>query len=176
MKPYIFLDRDGTINIEKDYLYKIEDFEFEKASVEGLKHLQEKGYGLIIVTNQSGIARQYYTMDDVQRLHEYMQMQLSEAGVCIEKIYVCPHGPNDNCECRKPKLGLYYQAIEEFNIDVSRSYLVGDRLRDIIPAKQLGARGALVQTGHSGAEDLSTIEKESIFENLLAFAKVIPYV
>lgn len=173
-KPYIFLDRDGTINKEKDYLYRIEDFEFEDGCVEGLRLLQDKGYGLVVITNQSGIARGYYTLEDANRLHAYMTEQLKEAGVALERVYLCPHGPDDHCECRKPKIGLYRQAMEELQIDMARSYMVGDRVRDIEPAQHFGSRYALVQTGHCGSEDLSKIDKRFLYKNLAEFAQNVP--
>ena len=176
MKPYIFLDRDGTINKEKNYLYKIEDFEFEDGSIEGLKVLQGKGYGLIVLTNQSGIARGYYTAEDAGRLHDYMCKTLYAEGVYIEKIYICPHGPEDNCECRKPKLGMYKAAVQDLDIDLENSYMVGDRVRDLEPAMKLKSKYAFIQTGHSAEEDITALDSKSIFKSMLDFADFVPAV
>ena len=176
MKAYIFLDRDGTINIDKDYLHKPEDFEFEKNAITGLKKLINKGYGLVVITNQSGIGRGMYSIEDANRVHEYMIQELKKYDVEISAVYMCPHGPDDNCECRKPKLGLYEQAIKELDIDIGSSYLIGDRVRDMEPAYKLGCKGALVKTGHFRTEDISAIPQNDIYEDLLDFAENIPAV
>lgn len=173
MKPYVFLDRDGTINQEVSYLRRTEDFRLEEGCVEGLSLLQEKGYGLVVVTNQSGVARGYFTMEHVHRIHRHMIHMLSEYGICIEKIYVCPHGPGAGCVCRKPGVGLFEQAICELSIDVGHSYVVGDRLRDILPAKTLHCGYGALLTGYGKEEDFSQLDPEFIFENLAAFARSV---
>lgn len=124
MKKAILLDRDGTINVEKDYLHKIEDFEFEKNVIEALKIFSDLGYTMAVVTNQSGIARGYYTEDDLQKLNEYIKRELEKHGIVIEKFYYCPHHPEKGigkyktvCMCRKPNTGMLEAAIEEFDID-----------------------------------------------------------
>lgn len=137
MNKAIFLDRDGTINVEKNYLYKIEDFEFLPGVVDALKQLQRAGYLLIVITNQSGIGRGYYTEKDFRKLNNWMVATLKEQGVTITDVYYCPHLPDAqiakyrmNCNCRKPKLGLFEQAVREHNIDLSKSYAIGDKIRD----------------------------------------------
>ncbi|MCR5587732.1 MAG: HAD family hydrolase, partial [Lachnospiraceae bacterium] len=128
MNKAVFLDRDGTINVEKNYLYKIEDFVFLPGVIEGLKLLQDAGFLLIIITNQSGIARGYYTEEDFKILNNWMLNKLAENGINITKVYYCPHLPDAkieeyrrDCDCRKPKLGLFYRAIKEYNIDIGKS-------------------------------------------------------
>lgn len=152
----IFLDRDGTINVEKHYLHKIEDFEFLPGVIEGLKLLQEAGYLLIVITNQSGIARGYYNEEDFQKLNEWMIEKLKENGVNISKVYYCPHLPDANiekyrieCECRKPKLGMYKTAIKEFDIDLDESWAIGDKIRDLAICEKTGCRGMLVNFNES---------------------------
>lgn len=142
----IFLDRDGTINIEKKYLYKISDFVFTDGCIEGLYKMQDMGYKLFIITNQSGIARGYYKEQDMQKLHKYIINKLKENNIKIEKIYYCPH-LGETCECRKPKLGLFYQAKEEYNIDFSKSFAIGDNLRDIAICNVEKVRGILLKKG-----------------------------
>ena len=135
----VFLDRDGTINIDKDYIYKVSDFEFIPGAVEALKLLQDAGYLLIIITNQSGIARGYYTEEDYEKLNDWMIKTLAEQyGVFITASYFCPHHPEAvvpayriNCSCRKPGTALFEQAIREHDIDLSSSYAIGDKLRDL---------------------------------------------
>ena len=151
MNKAVFFDRDGTINVEKHYLYQIEEFEFREGAVELLKKYRELGYLLILITNQSGIARGYYSEEDMQKLHEFMQIELRKQNAQFDAIYYCPHHPNGKvekyrmeCNCRKPKKGLFEQAIKEWNINAAESIAVGDKERDIIPAKELGMRGYLV--------------------------------
>ncbi|MBQ8891793.1 MAG: HAD family hydrolase [Bacilli bacterium] len=131
MNKAIFLDRDGTINVDYGYVHSISKFEFLKNSIEGLKILNDLGYKLVIITNQSGIGRGYYTIDDYNKLNNYMLEKLGEFGINIAKVYMCPHISSDNCNCRKPKLELFYKAIKELNIDTSNSFAIGDRERDL---------------------------------------------
>lgn len=130
----LFLDRDGTINIEKDYVYKIEDFEFLPGIFELIKKYQDNGFLIIIITNQSGIARGFYTDKDFKILNDWMIQSFKSEGIKISKVYYCPHHPKitGDCSCRKPKPGMINQAIEEFNIDRVNSVLIGDKKRDIL--------------------------------------------
>lgn len=151
MNKAIFLDRDGTINVEKHYLYRIEDFEFLSGVIDALKHLQRAGYLLIVITNQSGIGRGYYTEEDFQKLNDWMVNTLKEQGVIISDVYYCPHLPDaeveayhKDCECRKPKLGMYRQAIIDHDIDLSQSYAIGDKIRDCAICKTTECRGFLI--------------------------------
>lgn len=151
MNKAIFLDRDGTINVEKHYLYKIEDFEFLSGVVDALRALQQAGYLLIIITNQSGIGRGYYTEADFQKLNDWMVSTLKEQGVTIADVYYCPHLPDaqvveyrKECRCRKPKLGMFEQAIIDHNIDLSRSYAIGDKIRDCAICESTPCKGFLI--------------------------------
>lgn len=163
MNKAIFLDRDGTINIDKAYLSKIEDFEYIPGVIEGLKLLQDAGYLLIIITNQSGIARGYYSEEEFIKLNNWMIMDLNNKGINISRVYYCPHHPEGqvekyrvNCECRKPKLGMYETAIKEFDIDVSLSYTIGDKVRDSVLCEVTDCKGFLI----------SNLEKSSVIENV----------
>ena len=151
MNKAVFLDRDGTINVEKNYLHKIEDFEFLPGVIEGLSLLNNAGYKLIIVTNQSGIGRGYYTENDFITLNNWMLDELKSNGIIISKVYYCPHLPDAkiekyrmDCECRKPKLGMYHQAIRDFDIDLSQSFVIGDKIRDCAICEQTDCRGFLI--------------------------------
>lgn len=150
MEKAVFLDRDGVINIEKEYLYKIEEFEFIDGVFESVIYLQKLGYKLFIITNQSGIARGYYSLDEFNKLSSWMMDEFSKKGVIIEKLYFCPHGPNDNCSCRKPKTGMIDDALKEFDIDLGKSILIGDKISDIKCAKnaKIGL-SVIVKSGHS---------------------------
>ena len=137
MNKAIFLDRDGTINVEKHYLYKIEDFQFLPGVIESLRHLQDAGFLLIVITNQSGIGRGYYTEGDFHKLNDWMVAILKEQGVTITEVYYCPHLLDaevelyrKDCDCRKPKLGMYRQAVTDYNIELEQSYAIGDKIRD----------------------------------------------
>ncbi len=151
MNKAIFLDRDGTINVEKHYLYKIDDFEFLPGVVDALKVLQEAGYLLIIITNQSGIGRGYYTEEDFQILNDWMVSTLKNQGIVISDVYFCPHLPDAQvekyrieCKCRKPKLGMYEQAIFDYNIQIGQSYAIGDKIRDCAICETTECRGFLI--------------------------------
>ncbi len=148
----VFLDRDGTINVDKDYLYRIEDFEFIQGVIDALKIFQEKDYLPVIVTNQSGIARGYYSEEDLIKLNTWLTKRLEREDIFLGGIYYCPHLPdapvkryNCICDCRKPKTGLFYRAAQELDIDLNNSIVIGDRERDIELSKEInGCRGYLV--------------------------------
>lgn len=145
-----FFDRDGVLNVDKSYLYKIEDLEWIDGAKEALAYLTQQGYTVFVVTNQSGIARGYYTVDDMNKLHEFMAQQVAAAGGKIEKFYYCPHLPEGKiaeyaveCDCRKPKPGLILRAFEEYDIDKDAAFLIGDKPRDVESAEAAGIKGYL---------------------------------
>lgn len=149
LKKTIFLDRDGVINVEKDYAYKIEEFEFLPGVFEAVKYFNKLGFIVVVVTNQSGIARGYYTEDDFWKLSKYMLGCFEKNGAKISKIYHCPHGPNDGCECRKPLAGMFFEAQEELGIDMQNSWMIGDKEGDIKAAITAGVGSTiLVRSGH----------------------------
>lgn len=133
MNKAAFFDRDGTINIDKGYVHRIEDFEFIKGMPEFIKKYNDEGYKVIVVTNQAGIARGYYTQKEVDILHNYINEELAKIGAHIDAFYICPHHPDftGDCNCRKPKTGMIEQAIKDFDIDVKQSVLFGDKPWDI---------------------------------------------
>ncbi len=140
MNRALFLDRDGVINIEKNYLHKIEDFKFIDGIFGLCRHYQNLGYLIFVVTNQSGIARGYYNESDFEKLTLWMIKQFLKEGITITKVYHCPHHPDisGTCECRKPKSGMILEAKKEFNLDLKNSILVGDKERDIEAATHAG--------------------------------------
>lgn len=151
MNKAVFLDRDGTINLEKNYLYRIEDFEFLPGVVDALKMLQQAGYLLVIITNQSGIGRGYYTEADFQKLNDWMVSTLRKQGVTIADVYFCPHLPDaqvaeyrKQCNCRKPKLGMFEKAVNEHHIDLAKSFAIGDKIRDCAICESTECRGFLI--------------------------------
>lgn len=153
MRPFVIFDRDGTLIEEKHYLADPAQVELLPCAAEAIQHVSSCGYAVIIVTNQSGVGRGYFTLDDVSRVNARMLELLGPAAECIEKIYVCPHGPDDNCPCRKPRTGLIDAAARELSLDPARSIVVGDKAADIELARNARARAVLVTTGY-GAEAL----------------------
>jgi len=145
----IFLDRDGVINKEVDYLSEINKFVFIDGIFDAMKKFSARGYKFIVITNQSGISRGFYSINDFEKLTSWMYEKFKENGIEILDLFFCPHVPEDFCECRKPKPGLFFQAINKYNIDLSKSWMIGDSERDIIAAKSAGIDNTvLVRTGH----------------------------
>lgn len=140
----LFLDRDGIVNVEKNYVYKIEDFEFMGGIFELCRRFQDRGYIIVIVTNQAGIARGYYTEDDFHKLTEWMRKEFAKENVVITDVMYCPHHPEftGNCECRKPEPGMIVQAAKKYDIDLSISILIGDKISDIKAAEEAGLEAA----------------------------------
>lgn len=154
MKPAVFFDRDGVLNVEKNYLYEPEKFVWQPDAPEAIAWLKRHGYLVIVVTNQSGIARGYYTEDDMHVLHKHMQRLLVKAAGQIDAFYFCPHLPNapidtyaQECRCRKPGPGMIEQALADYDIDMSHSFLVGDKPSDILAAQAAGIAGYLYEGG-----------------------------
>lgn len=167
-KKAVFLDRDGTINVEKEYLWKKEDFEFIPGVPLAIRRLNEAGYLVVVVTNQSGVARGYYTLEDVQRLHEHIASELSFDEAYIDRFYICPHHPEEGlgefryeCDCRKGRPGLFYQAAEDLDIDLSSSWMIGDKLADIEAAERAGCTPFLVLTGYGKQEQHKLAEGQA---------------
>lgn len=153
----VILDRDGTINRDFGYVYKKEDLEFLPGAIEGLKKFSDAGYKLIIITNQSGIGRGYFTVEQYLDFNNYFIEQLKSKGIIIDKVYYCPHGPESNCECRKPKLKLFYDAIKEFNIDLDNSYVIGDKERDISISNTTSIKGFILGKDYKTIEEIANL-------------------
>ena len=152
----IFLDRDGVINKEVGYLHRIEDFEFINGVFDACKHLQNLDYKIIIVTNQSGIYRGYYTESDFQVLTEWMIKKFKKNDIAVFDIFHCPHGPESNCNCRKPMPGMLIEAKDKHNIDMGKSWMIGDNENDITAAESAGISNTiLVRSGHKIDESKS---------------------
>lgn len=148
LKPAVFLDRDGTIIEEKGYLDRTGAIVLYKSSVKALKRLREAGFSLVVVTNQSGVARGYFSLDVLHSINKKMKNMFLKSGIKLDGIYYCPHHPDDDCGCRKPEPGMIKRAAKELKIDLRRSYVIGDREHDVQLANKAGAKGILVLTGY----------------------------
>ncbi|AEH45179.1 histidinol-phosphate phosphatase family protein [Thermodesulfatator indicus DSM 15286] len=167
-QPVVFLDRDGTINEEVNYLRNPKDFRLLPGVPEAIRLFKKAGFAVLVITNQSGLARGYFSPDTLQAIHQKMLKELSTRGATIDGIYFCPHHPEENCECRKPKPGLIKKASQELKLDLSRAYVIGDRDTDILLAKNIGAKSVLVLTGYGEQELLQTLPKLGIKPDLIA--------
>ncbi|PJC91368.1 D-glycero-beta-D-manno-heptose-1,7-bisphosphate 7-phosphatase [Aeromonas lusitana] len=177
-KPAIFLDRDGVINEDTGYVSQVDDFHFLPGVIEALQLLKKKGYLLIVVTNQSGIARGYFSEDDFMNLTEWMDWSLADRDVDLDGIYFCPHHPDHGapCDCRKPEPGMLLLAQQELGIDMARSYMVGDKPSDLKAA--LNARvghKVMVRTGKP-VTDAGIALADTIYDDLHDFAIAVPAV
>lgn len=154
-RPAIFLDRDGTLIEDRDYLADPGRVMLIPGTMGALTELRAAGYALVIVTNQSGIARGLYTESEYEAVTARLKRILQDAGVPIDAIYHCPHHPDVDgpCPCRKPGTGMHEQAARELGLDVTASWYVGDKLSDVLPAEALGGRGILVRTGYGRDEE-----------------------
>ncbi len=151
----VFLDRDGTMNKDVPYCRRPEDFQLFPGTARAVRLLNERGYKVIVITNQSGVARGYFTEEMLGLIHQEMMNQLAEENARIDAIYYCPHHPDDNCECRKPKPKMILQASKEHDIDLKRSFMVGDKAHDIILGRNVGCRTVLVPSDPADTESES---------------------
>ena len=147
MNKAIFLDRDGVINKEIGYVFQVENFILTDDIIPSLQKLQAAGFIFIVVTNQSGIAKELYTHEDVTRIHAHMLSLLATHNIKIAEIYYCPHHSDvEPCTCRKPDSGMLEKGIARFNVDISRSFLIGDKERDIEAAAKAGVRSFHIES------------------------------
>lgn len=160
-KPAAFIDRDGTIIFDKNYLSSPEQVKVYSYAADSINKLRKAGFKIIVVTNQSGIARKMFTEKDLAKVNKRFLSILKEQGAKIDALYYCPHVDEDKCECRKPKTGMALRAAEEHDIDLEKSYTVGDSVRDYILGYKMGGKGILVLTGH-GKKQQKKIKEEKI--------------
>ncbi len=153
LRKAAFLDRDGTINVERNYLSDPAEVALLPGAVAGLRRLREMGYALVVLTNQSGLARGYFTAERLEEIHARLRALLAAEGVDLDGIYVCPHGPDDACDCRKPLPGLALRAAAELGLDPKASLMIGDKIADVGLGRAIGARTVLVRTGHGAKEE-----------------------
>ncbi len=152
--PFIILDRDGVINYDSaDFIKSADEWLPIPGSLEAISRLSQSGYRIVIVSNQSGIARKKLTIDDLNEIHQKMIMHLGQYGGSIEAIVFCPHGPRQGCDCRKPKPGMLFDIANRLRISLKEVYFVGDSQRDLDAAQAAGAKPVLVRTGNGAVLD-----------------------
>ncbi len=176
MKKYaaVFLDRDGTINEEVGYMDSLEKLKIIPEAFEAIRLINQNGMKAVVITNQSGVARGLFSEEFVQTVHAIIQEQLKARKAFIEAFYHCPHHPTEGqgvylqaCNCRKPAPGLLFKAADEMEIDLGRSYMIGDMPKDIDAAKRAGAKGILVRTGYGQEHRAFDVEPDYIAGNIL---------
>jgi D-glycero-D-manno-heptose 1,7-bisphosphate phosphatase len=174
---FVFLDRDGVINRDSaDYIKSPEEWQPLPGSLEAIAALCQAGEQIAIITNQSGVNRQLFDLNTLQKIHQKMLNAIEAHGGKIEKIYFCPHHPDENCTCRKPGTGMLEQCQDDFDPDFSKSYLIGDSLKDLQAGLAMGCRIILVKTGN-GQKTLSSqapeLERAVIVDDLAAAVRYI---
>jgi D-glycero-D-manno-heptose 1,7-bisphosphate phosphatase len=180
-RPAAFIDRDGVLNEERAFVHRIEDFVFLPGAIEALRQLQAAGYLLVVITNQSGIARGLYSEADYLALTAHMCQRLQAAGIRLDAVEYCPHLADAaleryriDCDCRKPKPGMLRRAIDAHDIDPAASFLVGDRLSDIEAGRAAGlGRCVLVRTG-CALTDEAVARADAVYDDLLACVRALP--
>ena len=163
-RPAVFLDRDGTLNVEVNYLHRIENFEWVPGAPGAIKRLNALGVPALVVTNQAGVAHGHYGEKAVERLHDWMGEELERYDARIDDFYYCPYHPEGEVvayrkqsDCRKPNPGMFEEAIRDWDVAPSRSFVVGDKNTDLIPGNELGMTTLLVRTGYGSKETDKTI-------------------
>ena len=182
-QPAVFLDRDGTLIEEVGYLDRPERVELYPFSADAVRALNRAGVRLVLITNQSGVARGFFTESVVQAVHAHIDALLRDAGAFLDAYYYCPHHPDGKvaeyarvCDCRKPGRGLVDRAVNELSVDPARSFTVGDRWLDVALARSIGARGILVRTGYGLTEETRPVDglkADAVVDNLVAAASWI---
>lgn len=166
-RKFVLLDRDGTIIVERDYLSDPSQVELLPGAIHGLQAWQQLGFGLIVVTNQSGIGRGYFDENCLNAVHDRLRQLLLQEEIILDAIYVCPHRPEDDCACRKPRTGLVHRAMREFAFQPSDCVVIGDKASDLELGRTIGATTILVRTGYGAeTERLATVRPHHIAGNL----------
>jgi D-glycero-D-manno-heptose 1,7-bisphosphate phosphatase len=164
--PALFLDRDGVIIVEKNFQIDIKAMEFYSGAVDALRSV-DRQFLKIVVSNQSGVARKRFTEDDVRRFNHALAEKLKGEGITIDGWYFCPHGPDDNCPCRKPKPGMLLGAADELSVEIKKSWMIGDKTSDVLAGKSAGLRTILVKTGYAGKEPKAvSVKPDHVADNL----------
>jgi D-glycero-D-manno-heptose 1,7-bisphosphate phosphatase len=171
-RRFVLIDRDGTINVERNYLCDPEQFDLIPGVAAAIRRMKEAGLGVVVVTNQSGVGRGYYGIAQVTRVHQHMAELLAAEGASVDGIYLCPHGPDDECDCRKPLPGMIEQAVAEHGFDPAKAFVIGDKEIDIGLGRAVGATTFLVRTGYGRDFEPST-KADHVVDDLAAAAAII---
>jgi histidinol-phosphate phosphatase family protein len=169
-RPAVFFDRDGTLMRDVDFASRPEQVELLPGAAEAVRRVTDAGMLAVLVTNQSGIGRGLISPDEFERVHARLVELLAEEGAHLDGAYHCPHAPEDGCDCRKPGTGLFVRAAREHDIDLTASWCIGDRWRDVAPAQVLGATGLLVPSDATPAEDLERAREADLLAHSLTDA------
>jgi D-glycero-D-manno-heptose 1,7-bisphosphate phosphatase len=175
LRPAVFLDRDGTLIQEAEYLSDPADVELISGAIEGLARLREAGFVLVLVTNQSGIARGRFSVTQYEAVAHRLDSLLAREDLSLDGTYYCPHHPEftGDCLCRKPAAGMFREASQDLGLDPTQSVFVGDRVRDLLPALELGGEGVLVRTGYGKTEEENLPDVFHVADDLLQAAEMI---
>ena len=174
----VFLDRDGTLNVNYGYVHQQQDWVWINGAIEALKSLYDAGFSLVIVTNQAGIARGYYQHSNVETLHEWMKNELLAEGIELSGIYFCPHHPEfgeiKQCACRKPQSGMLVDAARDLQLDLENSWIIGDQMTDALAGLNLGTKAIVI--GSQSMQDMLQIVPRDfcLFENMIRNLTVVP--
>jgi D,D-heptose 1,7-bisphosphate phosphatase len=172
-RPAVFIDRDGTILVEKEYLADPARVELIPDALDAMRSLRDAGFALVVVTNQSGIARGFYTIDQYRAVEQRLNELFAGAGLVVDATEFCPHHPDATgpCDCRKPATGMHRRAAAALGIDFAGSFFVGDKVTDVLPAAALGGQGILVRTGYGADSEAGVPPGVWVVDDLAAAAR-----
>lgn len=172
MNKWLILDRDGVINYDSDAFIKSPDeWQPLPGSLEAIARLNQAGYRIVVISNQSGLARKLFSVETLDAIHHKFNTLLTEKGGRVERIYYCPHGPGDHCDCRKPLAGMFRQFAAEFGLSLDGIFAVGDSVRDIQAAHSAGATGVLVRSGkgETSVASIATLTEDDPLQNTVVY-------
>ena len=176
-KHAVFLDRDGTINVEKNYLYQPSEWDWIPGAIDAIKLLNDNNFLVVVVSNQSGIARKMYGHDDVHYLHDWVSHELAKSDAWIDGYYYCPHHPEfgvvRDCDCRKPKIGMFTKAATDLDIAFDRSWMIGDKIIDMDAGRSAGTNTIMVLTGHGTIEAKAASSGQLVVPDVLQAVRVL---
>ena len=171
-RRFVLIDRDGTINVEKHYLSDPDQVELYPGVAAAIRRLNQLDMGVAVITNQSGVARGYFDLARLEQIHTRLYALLESEGAAIDGIYICPHGPDDECDCRKPLPGMVDQAVADHHFDPARAFMIGDKEVDVELGQAVGAETFLVRTGH-GAKFVEGTKADHVVDDLAAAVRII---